>query len=221
MPTYTGEDAWLFAGDDFDGCGSCGQSDCDGCDYVRPKWLPTTDITVIRTGAPTVLLFDNDSYQRQFVFGGDHSYDIPKLRRYDEVWERITPNWRASSQRGSGLKIRYLDHENKPMTRETEVSSVVSKFTVASTSHKFFALSVRRGDGSSYSLFGGDGENAWRLNLNTGERTPVTDLRIDGSSICYSTVHGPQWLGPDSIFDYGTGERIVHAPPSYSVMAKS
>jgi len=223
MPAYTGEDAWLFAGETFDGCSNCGRSECEGCNDQRPKWLPTTNIIVIHTGAPTVLLFDNDSLQMRFVFGGDCRYDRTVLRRYDEAWERITPHQGKLVAGGyeAGLKIRYLDHENKPAAHETAISTVTRKFVIESKSHKYFALSVRRGDGTSYSLFGGDGNNAWRLNLFTGECTTVTNLRIDDGCILYSDQCGDRCLGPDSIFDYGTGERIAHSPSAMSVMARS
>lgn len=237
MPT-TSEDAWLFPGDyitkDTTYCGACGTFDHNDEECAappKPKWLPTTNIIVIRTGAPTVLLFDNDSSQKRFAVGGDYQYDRFTLRRYDEVWERITPGWATSAQRGrgSGLKIRYCNDDGTPMNFETDVSSVMSKFTVASKSHKYFAISVRRGEGTRYHLFGGDGDKQWSMDLVYGRLTVIRNLRIDGSAIRYDLPgdndrNGKPYgidLHPDSIFDYGTGERIVHAPSYGSVMAKS
>jgi hypothetical protein len=182
----------------------------------------TTDIYVLQTGAPTVLLFDSD-IRHQFVFGTDNTYDRPMLRRYAEVWQRVTPFMGALGQHGyaHGLKIRYADNEGKPALTETPISTVMRTITARADANKFFGLAVHRGTGTQYSIFGTYRGESWRLNLHTGERIPVADLRVEDGLIHYSTLTGLRRVNTvDSVFNYGTGERIAHHPQFASVMAQ-
>lgn len=217
MATYHGEDAWLFAGDDFDGCGSCGQADCPGCDYQPVRRKPTTNITVLLTGGPMVLLFDTDPY-KQFVVGASYARDIPTLQRYAEVWQRLTPQFKNSEP---GLKIRLVDSDGKPATYEQPLSVVTHKFTVLAEDNKFFGLSIERGSGTRYCVYGTYRSQSWRLNLLNGTQHAITNLRVVDDTIRYVYNGTANVDRVDSIFDYGTGERVAHNPSAVSVMAKS
>jgi hypothetical protein len=187
--------------------------------------LITTGIHVLLTGGPTVLLFDSGS-RRQFVFGTDNTYDRPTLRRYAEVWQRVTPFMGALGRHGyaHGLKIRYADDEGQPASTETPISTVTKTIAAYADANKFFGLAVHRGTGtqySQYSIFGTYRGESWQLNLHTGERIPVADLRVEDGLIHYSTLTGLRRVKTvDSVFDYGTGERIAHHPQFASVMAQ-